>query len=117
LPFEQVSRKSKIRFKISDNRLNRRSSFTQFALFVASHDKNIHDSKTLTVAISHANSNRNKPIKQAVCDRGYVGAKVVLGANINKKIVAITSHFLKFQAQAAIKTLISSPTCPLSGTG
>jgi hypothetical protein len=24
----------------------------------------------------------------------------------NKKIVAITSHFLKFQAQAAIKTLI-----------
>jgi hypothetical protein len=28
--------------------------------------------------------------------------------------VAITSHFLKFQAQAAIKTLISSPTCPLS---
>ena len=32
----------------------------------------------------------------------------------NKKIVAITSHFLKFQAQAAIKILISSPTCPLS---
>jgi hypothetical protein len=32
----------------------------------------------------------------------------------NKKIVAITSHFFKFQAQAAIKTLISSPTCPLS---
>jgi hypothetical protein len=31
-----------------------------------------------------------------------------------KKIVAITSHFFKFQAQAAIKTLISSPTCPLS---
>jgi DNA polymerase III alpha subunit (gram-positive type) len=29
-------------------------------------------------------------------------------------IVAITSHFFKFQAQAAIKTLISSPTCPLS---
>jgi hypothetical protein len=23
-------------------------------------------------------------------------------------------HFFKFQAQAAIKTLISSPTCPLS---
>jgi hypothetical protein len=41
-----------------------------------------HDSKTLNVAISHANSNRNKPIKQAVCDRGYVGAKVVLGVNI-----------------------------------
>jgi hypothetical protein len=24
------------------------------------------------------------------------------------------NHFFKFQAQAAIKTLISSPTCPLS---
>ncbi|VVM24290.1 ISPg7, transposase [uncultured Gammaproteobacteria bacterium] len=55
---------------------------TNIIVGVASHDKNIHDSKTLTVAISHANSNRNKPIKQAVCDRGYVGAKVVLGANI-----------------------------------
>jgi hypothetical protein len=37
-------------------------------LRLASHDKNIHDSKTLNVAISHANSNRNKPIKQVVCD-------------------------------------------------
>ena len=55
---------------------------TNIIVGVASHDKNIHDSKTLNVAISHANSNRNKPIKQAVCDRGYVGAKVVLGANI-----------------------------------
>jgi hypothetical protein len=33
----------------------------------------------------------------------------------NKKIVSITSHFLKFQAQAAIKTLISSPTCRKMG--
>ena len=55
---------------------------TNIIVGVASHDKNIHDSKTLNVAISHANSNRNKPIKQAVCDRGYVGAKVVLGVNI-----------------------------------
>jgi hypothetical protein len=46
--------------------------------------KNLFDKfQTGNVAISHANSNRNKPIKQAVCDRGYVGAKVVLGANIN----------------------------------
>jgi hypothetical protein len=44
---------------------------------VASHDKNIHDSKTLTVAISHANSNRNKPIKQAVCDRGSKSTKLL----------------------------------------
>jgi IS5 family transposase len=41
---------------------------TNIIVGVASHDKNIHDSKTLNVAISHANSNRNrnKPIKQAV---------------------------------------------------
>ena len=51
---------------------------TNIIVGVASHDKNIHDSKTLTVAISHANSNRNKPIKQAVCDRGYVGANIIL---------------------------------------
>ena len=51
---------------------------------VVSHNKNIHDSKTLHAAIGHANSNRdkNKPIKQVVCDRGYVGAKEVLGAKI-----------------------------------
>lgn len=49
---------------------------------VASHDKNTHDSKTLNAAITHANNNRTKPIKQAVCDRGYVGAKEVLGVKI-----------------------------------
>jgi hypothetical protein len=32
----------------------------------------------------------------------------------NKKIAVAISHFLKFQAQAAVNTLISSPTCPLS---
>ncbi|VVM25075.1 hypothetical protein BSPWISOXPB_2931 [uncultured Gammaproteobacteria bacterium] len=49
---------------------------------MVSHDKNIHDSKTLDAAITHANSNRTKPIQQAVCDRGYVGVKEVLGAMI-----------------------------------
>jgi hypothetical protein len=67
----------------------------RFLSRVVSHDKNIHDSKTLDAAITHANSNRTKPIQQAVCDRGYVGVKEVL-------------------AQVAINTLISSPTCPLS---
>jgi hypothetical protein len=66
---------------MSDNRLYGCSPFTQFALFI-SHDKNIHDSKTLDAAITHANSNRTKPIQQAVCDRGYVGVKEVLGAMI-----------------------------------
>ncbi|CAC9982114.1 ISPg7, transposase [uncultured Gammaproteobacteria bacterium] len=51
---------------------------------MVSHPRNLHDSKTLVEAISHANGNReiNKPIKQAVCDRGYVGVKTVLGADI-----------------------------------
>ncbi|AYQ57022.1 transposase IS4 family protein [Bathymodiolus thermophilus thioautotrophic gill symbiont] len=49
---------------------------------VASHKTNIHDSKTLDTAIAHANANRIKPIQKAVCDRGYVGAKEVLGAEI-----------------------------------
>ncbi|VVM23602.1 hypothetical protein BSPWISOXPB_1900 [uncultured Gammaproteobacteria bacterium] len=34
---------------------------TNIIVGVASHDKNIHDSKTLTVAISHANRQRNNP--------------------------------------------------------
>ncbi|SMM99495.1 Mobile element protein [uncultured Candidatus Thioglobus sp.] len=55
---------------------------TNIIVGVVSHDKNIHDSKTLDSAIAHANSNRIKSIKQAVCDRGYVGAKEVLGAKI-----------------------------------
>ncbi|WP_277424511.1 transposase [Bathymodiolus thermophilus thioautotrophic gill symbiont] len=49
---------------------------------VASHETNIHNSKTLDTAIAHANANRIKPIQKAVCDRGYVGAKEVLGAEI-----------------------------------
>ncbi|VVM25340.1 ISPg7, transposase [uncultured Gammaproteobacteria bacterium] len=55
---------------------------TNIIVGVVSHDKNIHDSKTLDAAITHANSNRTKPIQQAVCDRGYVGVKEVLGAMI-----------------------------------
>jgi len=49
---------------------------------VVSHAENMHDSKTLDEAISHANSNRTKDIQQAVCDRGYAGVKEVLGAKI-----------------------------------
>ncbi len=55
---------------------------TNIIIGVASHDKNIHDSKTLDIALSHAHSNRTKSIKNAVCDRGYVGAKEVLGVKI-----------------------------------
>ena len=44
---------------------------------VVSHKKNQHDAKTLPDAIKQANSNRTKPIEQAVCDRGYCGVKQV----------------------------------------
>ncbi len=47
------------------------------------HNKNIHDSKTLEDALNSANKNRTKPIKEAICDRGYRGVKEVKGAKIS----------------------------------
>ena len=44
---------------------------------VAAHKTNEHDSKTLKVALASANTNRTKPIKEAICDRGYRGVKKV----------------------------------------
>ncbi len=49
---------------------------------VAAHQKNEHDSKTLEAALSHANKHRTKPIKEAICDRGYRGKKEVDGTVI-----------------------------------
>ena len=42
---------------------------------VASHDEHEHDSKTLKAALESASEHRAKPIKLAVVDRGYRGAK------------------------------------------
>jgi len=49
---------------------------------VTAHETNEHDSKTLKVALTHANKHRNKPIKEAICDRGYRGKKEVNGTTI-----------------------------------
>lgn len=49
---------------------------------VAAHEENQHDSKTLEAALASANSNRSKPIKEAICDRGYRGVKDVLGTTM-----------------------------------
>jgi IS5 family transposase len=49
---------------------------------VAAHEKNEHDSKTLEAALTSANSNRERPIREAICDRGYRGKKDVLGTTI-----------------------------------
>ncbi len=50
---------------------------------VASHSKNEHDSKTLESALLSAQSNTTKPIKEAICDRGYRGVKEVLDISIS----------------------------------
>ena len=50
---------------------------------VAAHKINEHDSKTLKAALSHANKHRVKPIKEAICDRGYRGKKEVEGTTIS----------------------------------
>ena len=49
---------------------------------IAAHDKNEHDSKTLQVALASAKENRKKPIKKAICDRGYRGIKEVDGIEV-----------------------------------
>ena len=49
---------------------------------VAAHKTNEHDSKTLKAALTHANRHINKPIKEAICDRGYKGIKEVDGTVI-----------------------------------
>jgi IS5 family transposase len=49
---------------------------------VVAHEKNEHDSKTLTQALTAATANRTKPITEAICDRGYRGVKEVLGTTI-----------------------------------
>lgn len=51
-------------------------------LSAVSHEKNIHDSKTLGQVLTKAQSFRTTPIIHAVCDRGYRGAKRVDGIEI-----------------------------------
>lgn len=50
---------------------------------VSAHSKNEHDSKTLKAALSSAKENTTKPIKEAICDRGYRGVKEVLDIKIS----------------------------------
>jgi IS5 family transposase len=81
---------------------------------VAAHDKNEHDSKTLEAALTSANSNRYKPIKEAICDRGYRGKKEVLGTAISLPGVPLKRDTKyqkeqkrkKFRRRAAIEPII-----------
>jgi IS5 family transposase len=45
---------------------------------VVAHKTNIHDSKTLQEVLTKASQNREKPIKEAIYDRGYRGEKEIL---------------------------------------
>ena len=41
------------------------------------HKVNIHDSKTLPSVLDNVHKNRETPVSEAICDRGYVGVKEV----------------------------------------
>ncbi len=81
---------------------------------VASHEKNEHDSKTLKAALTSAQSNRENPIEEAICDRGYQGKKEVLGVTISTpgKVLKRDTKYQKelkrekFRRRAAIEPII-----------
>ena len=81
---------------------------------VAAHKKNEHDSKTLEAALQSANRHRTKPIKEAICDRGYRGKKEVNGTMISipgKPLKRDTKYQKeqkrkKFRRRAAIEPII-----------
>jgi IS5 family transposase len=50
---------------------------TNIIVGVASHERNLHDSKTLPDVMGHLETSRGKIAKTAVCDRGYRGPKTV----------------------------------------
>lgn len=81
---------------------------------VAAHSVNEHDSKTLEAALASARSNRQTPIKEAICDRGYIGKKEVDGTTISipgKELKRDTKYEKekkreKFRRRAAIEPVI-----------
>ena len=81
---------------------------------VAAHSVNEHDSKTLEAALASAQANRDKPIEEAICDRGYVGKKEVNGVSISipgKELKRDTKYQKekkreKFRRRAAIEPVI-----------
>ncbi len=55
---------------------------SQVIVGVASHDRHEHDSRTLAIALDSANSHRKTPVATAVVDRGYVGCKELVTAEV-----------------------------------
>lgn len=81
---------------------------------VSAHDSNVHDSKTLEVALTTATKNRSKPIKEAICDRGYRGKKKVNDITVcipdtkrkKESKYQIELKRKKFRRRAAIEPII-----------
>lgn len=81
---------------------------------VSAHNTNEHDSKTLEAALTSATKNRTKPIKEAICDRGYRGKKKVNDITISlpdTKRKKDTKYQIelkrkKFRRRAAIEPII-----------
>lgn len=81
---------------------------------VCAHATNQHDSKTLQGALQHPHANRNIPIKEAVCDRGYRGVKQVQetlicipGVHLKRDTVKQKEEKRKkFRRRAAIEPVI-----------
>ena len=55
---------------------------SQVIIGVVSHDRHVHDSKTLCEALSEAHCHREKEIELAVVDRGYRGAKKLVECEV-----------------------------------
>jgi len=60
---------------------------------VEAHKENIHDSKTLPSVLDNVHKNRKTPVKEAICDRGYIGVKEVSN---NHKALYLYFYFLLF---------------------
>ncbi len=69
----------------------------------SSHKQNIHDSKTLDEVLSNTVFNiGHKIVKEAICDRGYRGAKEII-INDNRITISIPGQKLKRDTKKQIK--------------
>ena len=57
------------------------------------HKENIHDSKTLPSVLDNVHKNRETPVEEAICDRGYAGVKKVSN---NYDALYLCFYFLLF---------------------
>ena len=69
------------------------------------HQVNIHDSKTLPSVLDNVHKNREIPVEEAICDRGYVGVKEVCNNyDALHLLLQVTLFYLKFHQSNFILT-------------